>query len=110
MTAATKPKAPRVSKSDIETYLDLEERRKELEREAKELKQRAAPLKEKFKEAVKVSGKDSIKKHGHLLTVIKGKALVKWREEFLKVADEGKAAELESEAPRVEMLQVRPTD
>lgn len=53
-----------------------------------------------------VNGKRSVRRHGYRLTIVDGRATVRWKDEFVKLAGPEHAALLQREAKRPEKLEV----
>ena len=105
-------KAPRVTKEDIERYLQLEKDRLDLNRQARDKGRLAEELEKKLWAWVEAHGGAS-KCRTHtagFIVAIKTKAgQVSWADEFVRIAGEAEAQRLRAEAPRKEFLTVEPT-
>ena len=92
---------------------DLLAERNELDAEARKLESRARTLRKKqsqiddiAKAELTKAGRDSIRRAGYTLAYVDGRAVVRWRDEFVRVAGADAADELSQNATPSKRLQV----
>lgn len=103
-------KGPHLVKSEIEEYLDLEERRLNLQREAADLEKLAKVLKSKiwlYCEAEGGSDRTCVRS-GYVISLKSKAGSPSWKEEFLRVAGPVEAARIVAETPKRDYLTVEP--
>lgn len=98
----------RLTKKEIEAYLDLHERRKALQRQARDLDKQAELIEEKLMEYVAAEGgaERSVRSCGFVLAIQTARGSVSWKQEFIAVAGEKKAESLIAAAPPRDVLSV----
>lgn len=101
-------KEPALKKTDVQEFLDLEQRRLELQREAGDLEKLAKVLKARIWQHVKAKGgrKRSCTLSGFLLEIRKKPGSPAWKEEFLRVAGQVAAAKIVAATPKKDYLVV----
>lgn len=87
-----------IKKDELEEWKKLEDEASELAQKAKTLRDRQKQLEEKFETTLRDSGKQSIKRHGFLLSWQPGRASVQWAAEYLKECGAEKANALKKAA------------
>jgi hypothetical protein len=97
----------KVTKTEIEEYLELEQERKELERKARTIARRTSALAAHFTEEVEASGKTAITRSGYRLSLVDGRAYVSWKDEFVRECGALKADEILQAAPVKKKLDVQ---
>lgn len=105
-----KTKGPHLTRTEIEEYLDLERARLAKQREAADLEKLAKVLKAKILDYIEAEGGKarSCERSGFVLAVHQKAGSVSWKEEFLIVAGQVKAAELVAACPKRDYLVVEP--
>lgn len=102
------PPATKISRGIIEQYLTHRARRQELEREARAVQTAEEALRRELAAYVRAHGgrQRCVLHAGYRLALVAGRALVAWKEAFIRLAGPARAAELAESAPRAEQLEV----
>lgn len=97
-----------ITKKEIEAFLALEERRKELGRQATALGKEADIFKARARALIESDGGKgrSVAKSGYVLAMQTKAGTVGWKSAYIDVAGEEAAARLVAECPPVEFLAV----
>jgi hypothetical protein len=89
---------------------ERDERRRALEREARQLKQANDQVEDAIEAALLREGKEACRRHGFKLELVNGRAVVSWKEEYLKVAGPEAAAAAIAAAPTPKRLAITRED
>jgi hypothetical protein len=103
--------AVELTKDEIERFIALEKERKSLTRDGDAKERAAKPLKEKIKKYIEEKGgSDRTTTHyGYVLALVPYRQKqVEWKNEFIVVAGEEKAVELQEAMPMTYSLSVEP--
>jgi len=111
MVTAEKAKVPNITRHEIEEFLELDKRRKELEREARQLKARQDRIEADLLVFTRAKSKkpgSAVTRSGFTLSIFEGRPYVNWKNEFVDVAGNDKAELLIKAAKGREKIQVTP--
>jgi len=99
-----------LTQPEIERFVELDKKRKELQRQADAFEREAKPLKEKIVAYVEEKGgSDRTTVHcGYVLQLVQAAGRVDWKGEFTLVVGAERVAQLMSACPPTYRLQVEP--
>jgi hypothetical protein len=96
------------TKQQLLRFVELKERKRLLDAEVRAIESELYTTHELCMEYLEAKGVSVAKLHRFTIAKSDGQAVVKWKEEFIRVCGAEEAAALSADAPRAQRLEVRP--
>lgn len=100
----------KITEPQLAEYFRLNSERQDLQRRADAIDRQLQPTKDAIKSMLEESGKTSLKRGQFTAQLVDGRALVNWKDEFVRAADADTAAQIQAAAPKSKYLQVTKTE
>lgn len=100
--------AARIKPDDLAEYGRLIQEAADLESRARSLRRGARQIAERAEADLAATGRDSVRRGGYTLCWIEGRASVRWKDEFIRVAGADEAARIQADLDPPRRLQITP--